>query len=283
MADAAAPAGIINVYAPIKELKKRISVQADDYDQTMWHMLHVASRLIDRHCQRRFYVQTAAKSFDVYDVNGFTVSDLIVVNQMCEDRDGDGVYEAQRSRSDYILYPLNADPESPHGSAFERVQAVASTRFSGQFTIGCAKVQIAGKWGYRAHFVDAAARVSNFGKVWTAASRSMIVDDDTQLQAGHTILVDREQIFVKQVGANVLNVVRGLNGTMPANHQDGAPLRVLQYPAEVTEATILLAVDRWRRRDGAISGIAQNGSKTDFYDASNDVVKLLAAYRRLAL
>ena len=55
---------------------------------------------------------------------------------------------------------------------------------------------------------------------------------------------------MKQVGASVLNVVRGVNETEAKELLDGDEVLRIMYPAEVVESTLLLAVDRWRRRDG---------------------------------
>ena len=281
MADSIAPLGITNVYAPLSELKSRLSVQSSDYDGTMWQLLHVASRLIDRHCNRRFYVRTASRRFDVGDVSGFSVVDLISVNQIVEDWDGDGVYETTRSRSEYLLYPLDAEPESPHGCGFMRVRDNFKRSMRG-FPIGRATVQVNARWGFRSHFINSGAALATGGAALNAASQSLTVTDGTNIDAGQTILMNNEQMFVRQIAARVVNVVRGLNGTVAVSHPNSTAIKVLQYPAEITEATLLTAVDRWRRRDGFMGGaLLSDGS--DLYSADSDISKLLAPYRRISM
>ena len=282
MADSAAPVGVTNVYAPLSELKSRLSIVPNENDGTLWQLLHVSSRMVDRYCNRHFYVRTASRRFDVEDWRGFTVSDLISVNQMVEDRDGDGVFEETLSRSGYQLYPLDAEPESAHGAGYSRVHHKRNGSTRG-FPVGEATVQITGRWGFRSHFVDLGANISNIGSALTSASRSMLVDDDANVRAGQTILVDGEQMFVKQVGANTLNIVREVNGTLAVDHPDGSSLKVLQYPAEIAESTLLLAVDRWRRRDGYLGGSSASGSPDSVYDSREDVARLLAPFRRILL
>lgn len=281
MADAIAPLGITNVYAPINELKSRLAVQASEYDNTMWQLLHVASRLIDRHCNRRFYVRTASKRFDVGDVSGFSVTDLISVNQIVEDWDNDGVYETTRSRSEYLLYPLDAEPETPHGCGFMRIRDNFKRSMRG-FPIGRATVQVNARWGFRAHFINSGATVTTGGTALNPASQSVNITDDTNINAGQTILINNEQMFVRQIAARVLNVARGVNGTIPASHQNSSIIKVLQYPAETTEATLLTAVDRWRRRDGFMGG-ALLADSNDLYSAESDIAKLLEPYRRITM
>ena len=67
-------------------------------------------------------------------------------------------------------------------------------------------------------------------------------------------------------------------------HDDGSLLKVLSYPAEVVEATLLVAVDRWRRRDGiARSSDVAAGARDELYDPSGDIDRLLGPYRRMGV
>ena len=104
------------------------------------------------------------------------------------------------------------------------------------------------------------------------------------MASGQTILIGSEQMFVRQVGASALSVVRGVNGSPVSEHADGSSIRALQFPAEVVEATLLTAVDRWRRRDGvARSDNVAAGVSRSLYDPSEDVKDLLAPYRRVSI
>ena len=283
MTDAKAPLGVLNVYATPTSLKRRLGITDTTHDATLWHLLNVASRIVDGYCGRRFYVSMESKRFDVRDRNGVHLDDLIEVAQVVEDWDGDGVFERVRHRREYILYPLDANPSSPHGLPFHVMRI--SRRSSGRcFPSGRAAVQVTGRWGYRSHYVSLGGYVSNSGTPVTPLSGSIRVDDDTNLSAGQTILIDSEQMFVTQIGASLMNVVRGVNGTPSVSHLDASEVKVLQFPAEVIEATLLTAVDRWRRRDGIASrsdGIG--GSSPLLYDPSDDVKRLLAPYRRISI
>ena len=281
MADAKAPLGILNVYATPTSLKRRVGIADTTHDATLWHLLHVASRIVDGYCARRFYVSTESKRFDVRDREGVRVDDLIEVAQVVEDWDGDGVFERVRHRSEYVLYPLDANPTSPHGFPFH-VMRTSRRSLSRCFPSGRAAVQINGRWGYRSHVVPLGAYVSNSGAQLTAESRSIRVDDDAGLLAGNTIQIGNEQMFVTQVGSSLMNVIRGVNGTSAAEHADASVVKVMQFPAEVVEATLLTAVDRWRRRDGiAARSNGFDGSSAKLYDPSGDVKRLLGPYRRL--
>ena len=283
MTDLAAPAGVINLYATPSELKRRLAISDTNHDLELWHLLRVASRVVDGHCGRSFYVSTESKRFDVKDRLRVNVDDLIEVTQVVEDWDGDGVYERVRSRSDLILYPLDTNPQSQNGSPFHTVR-LGRRRSRSCFPTGRATLQVTGRWGYRSHIVPLDGYIDNSGSAVTKASRSIPVDDVRQMASGQTILIGSEQMFVRQVGASALSVVRGVNGSPVSEHADGSSIRALQFPAEVVEATLLTAVDRWRRRDGvARSDNVAAGVSRSLYDPSEDVKDLLAPYRRVSI
>ena len=283
MTDSEAPVGVLNLYAKPTELKGRLGIADTSHDSVLWHLLHVASRVVDGHCGRNFYVSSESKRFDVSDRLRVHVDDLIEVSQIVEDWDGDGVYERTRHRSELLLYPLDTNPQSGHGVPFHTVR-VSPKRSSSCFPLGRARVSVTGRWGYRSHVVSLDAYTDDSGSPASKASKSIKVDDARNIAAGHTILVDHEQMFVRQVGASVLNVERGVNGSMAAEHLDGSLIKAVQFPAEVVEATVLTAVDRWRRRDGvARTDDVAAGASRSLYDPSGDVKRLLAPYRRMSI
>ena len=127
MTDSEAPVGVLNLYAKPTELKGRLGIADTSHDAVLWHLLHVASRVVDGHCGRNFYVSSESKRFDVSDRLRVHVDDLIEVSQVVEDWDGDGVYERTRHRSELLLYPLDTNPQSAHGVPFHTVRVSPKT------------------------------------------------------------------------------------------------------------------------------------------------------------
>ena len=279
MSDQQAPVGVQNIYATPTDLKRRIGVADTSHDTTLWHLLNVASRVVEGHCGRNFYVSMESRRFDVRHRLSVHVSDLIEVAQVVEDWDGDGVYERVRKRAELILYPLDTNPQSQHGKPYHTMR-VGRRRSRSCFPLGKAALKVTGRWGYRSHVASLDGYIDNSGTALTKASKSIKVDDTRHMQAGQTIVIDNEQMFVRQVGAAVLNVERAVNGTTAVTHDDGSLIKALQFPAEVVEATLLTAVDRWRRRDGVArtDDVAANASRS-LYNPSGDVKRLLAPYR----
>lgn len=279
MAHAIAPFGVVNTYATLEDLKQRLAISSgtSTYDDALWKLLHLASRIVDRRCGRRFFVMLATRRFDVQDIAGFPVTDLIQVTQMAEDRDGDGVYESLRHTDSYTLYPLDSEPESAHGTGYRRVMCANEDATDG-FALGNSRVKVTGLWGYRGHWITAGASVRNDVTV-SKADKSFFVDDDSSLAAGQTIMLGREQLFVRQVAARAVGVVRAINGTTAAVHAAGTPIKVLAHPAEVAEATLVTAVDRWLKRDGYAGGATDNGRA--LVTQSKELDELLGGYIRL--
>lgn len=279
MAHAIAPFGVVNTYATLAELKQRLAVSSgtNTYDEMLWKLLHLASRTVDRRCGRRFFVATATKRFDIRDIAGFQVNDLITVTQLAEDRDGDGVYESLRQPAGYILYPLDSEPDAAHGAPYRKVMCTKDDVTDG-FVIGQSKVKVTGQWGYRNHWLPSGATVKAGAPV-SAADKSFFVNDDSSLAAGQTVMLGSEQLFVRQVAANAIGVARGVNGTAADAHAAGRQVKVILPPAEVSEATLIIAVDRWLKRDGFRGGPTDNGR--DINEAMPEVDELLNPYLRL--
>ena len=292
MNDVKAPMGVFNLYSSMTRFKERLAIEDKSDDEALWHFLHLASRIVDGMCGRHFYVSTETKRFDVTDRDSVQVSDLLEVRQVVEDWDGDGVFERMRHRSEYILYPLDAKPSSLRGSPYHVMRSGRQT--SGRcFPVGRAAVQITGSWGYRSHFAWIDCYVSNDKSDVSPYSRSVRIDNGGALSSGDTILINNEQLFVTQAATTVVNVLRGVNGTTRAKHSDGSEVKLLRYPSEVEEATLLLAMDRWHRHRAIVGGgevssdadrEENGGASTKMNDdVMNEVKRLLTPYLRLSI
>ena len=280
MTTVAAAIGINNIYATPAGLKRWLNKDDETDDAILWHLLNVASRAVDGICRRVFYMTRETRRFNVRHRFTVYVDDLIEAESVKEDCDGDGVYENVVAASDYVLFPPDARPTTPGGRPYYALKRVIR-RDVGKFPIGPAAVEIVGVWGYRDYSVPLGFYTANDGRALTKASQSTKVDDDRNINGGETVHLEDEQVFVRSKGANVVNLERGMNGTAAVEHADGTQFRLVIFPAEVVEATILMAVDRWRRRDGVgyLETLAE-GAQRELYNPSGDVAQLLKPYIR---
>jgi hypothetical protein len=277
MAIGTAPIGVLNTYATLAAVKDRAAITSTTLDSEMWLMLHSASRLVDRLCSRHFFVLLASRAFDVGNVHRISVPDLAVLTVIREDRDGDRVYEVTRDSSDYLPWPTNAEPESVNGIPYNAILADPEG-VRPDFPAGLRRVQITGEWGYRKSSRDSGTTLNQGGPLSVGVT-AVTVADGTKIAAGQTLLLESEQMFVREVATNVATVERAVNGTVEVTHVDGITVSVCEYPAPVVEATTLIAARLWKRKDVPLGdGLDVNSSAAD-----SDINALLDAYKRMPL
>ena len=121
-------------YADLDTLKSTavLNLTGSAFDSRLLALLEDVSRWIDAHCNRHFYVLTASRRFDGDGGTQLGIPDLISVTTLASDEDQDRVFETTWSSSDYLLYPLNAEPQQPWGRPYSRllVDKAAGSRAS---------------------------------------------------------------------------------------------------------------------------------------------------------
>ena len=93
--------------------------------------------------------------------------------------------------------------------------------------MGRQTVQIGGQWGWWRHLTRASETAN---AIADATTTSVTVSSRADVEAGHTLLIDSEQLFVSSYSGNTLTVVRGVNGTTAASHSGGAAIDIYEYP-----------------------------------------------------
>ncbi len=112
------------------------------------------------------------------------------------------------------------------------------------------------------------------------------VDAVTQLQAGMTIVIDDEQMFVRLVNGLNVTVKRGQNGSTATTHADASTISFVSTPSEVAEATALLAARYWKSKDatsGGFAGVSGFGLIRVKPGFDAEVEQLLAPLRKLPI
>jgi len=251
---ATAPESIANTYVGIDDLKARMGIAGTANDGVLWATLNAASRAMDRYCNRHFYALEAVRLFDVDDSCRVPIPDLASVTEVLEDADGDRVFESTRAASDYALYPLNASPTSSIGRPYSEIRSDLGLGVDG-FAMGLSRLSIEGYWGYRFHTSDTGLVISSGGGISSTVT-VIPVDAVNDIQAGMTLLVESEQMFVRFVNGTNVTVKRAVNGSAPATHPDASEISSVEYPAEVSEATALLAARFWKSKDATSAGMA---------------------------
>ncbi len=256
-----------------------MDIAGDGGDSRLLSLLESVSRMVDRYCNRHFYVFKAARRFDGGGGERLLLPDLISVDVggVRTDDDLDGFFETVWGPGEYLLLPSNADPTSSANPASRPYTSAASGGARGEgrrWPSGVRSVQISGQWGWWRHARRSAGTVSG---VLDASAASVTVSDRDGIGAGVTLSVESEQMYVQSYSGSKLAVVRGVNGTGAASHNAGAAVEVFEYPGPVVEAVILQA-GRLHRRSVGAAAPPERGAGPD-----EDVRLILGQYRKLAL
>ena len=256
-----------------------MNIVGDGGDGRLLSLLEGVSRMVDRCCNRHFYVLEATRRFDGDGRTRLLVPDLVSIDEsgVRTYEDMDGVFERTWGAGDYVLLPLNADPASRGNSGSRPYTSVAVSGGAvreRRWPAGLGTVQIAGQWGWWRHLRRAAGTVE---RVPDTEATAVAVSDRDGIHAGVTVLVDSEQMYVRSYSGGSLTVVRGVNGTEAAAHDGGAPVGVVEYPGPVVEAVVLQASRLQRRMAGAVNPPEGGGGLDE------DVRLMLGMYRKAAL
>ena len=271
--DALKGAGLLDITGATDDTRLRLLAEA-------------VSAQIDRYCNRHFYVLEQTKKFDGDGGILLFIPDLISIDSsgLKTDDNKDRTFETTWATTDYMLLPSNADPTGGHGQSrpYTRVEVDVDAGAEDVWTLGRQTVQIAGKWGWWERTRDA---TETLNEELDATEVAVDVSAQADVEAGHTILIDSEQMYVESYSSNTLTVIRGANGSTAATHSSGATIAYYQYPAAIREACIILMARLWKRKDSAFASVVglPDGSMQIFKGMDADVKLLLSPYRKAAL
>ena len=246
-----------NAYVSLDTIKSPgvLNISGAGDDDRLRTLAESLSRMIDQYCNRHFYVLQAARKFDGDGASLLLIPDLVSIDAsgFKTDDNKDRSFETTWPTSDYLLLPSNADPTTagnPESRPYSRIEVDVDSGTKSAFPAGRQTVQIAGQWGWWRH-LKRATETAN--AIVDGTTTSVTVSSRTDVEAGHTLLIDSEQVYVKSYSANTLTVVRGANGTTAVSHNAGSTIDVYEYPGPISEAAIIQAARLWKRRDSAFA------------------------------
>ncbi len=279
-----------NAYVTLDTLKSTgvLNITGAGDDARLLGLIEAVSRTIDRYSNRYFYAYNASRVFDGDGATTLLVDDLISVDAdgLKTDDDKDRTFEKTWAATDYLLLPSNADPANsgnPQSRPYTRIDVDVDAGTKSEFVKGARTIQITGQWGWWRHLARATETAD---AVADATTTSVSVSARTDVEAGRTILVDSEQMYVQSYSTNTLTVVRGVNGTTAASHAGGTAIDIYEYPGPIVEAAIIQTARLWRRRDSAFGstvGMHEAGRESVAVGLDPDVRLLIGLYRKLSV
>lgn len=233
----------MNAYADLTMIANKPWLEYEDdqlsvaFKVNVRKVLEEVSREIDNQTLRHFYVKDETRYFDGTG-SRLRLEDLLSVTTLKLDEDGDQTFEVTMASTDYFLYPLNFFPKM-------EVKISSNSDYSG-FAGGVLRgVEIDGSWGYgdgisATPYTDAGTDVNDASV--TATVTTITVDNGAAFSVGQTIRIDTEQMYIKSIVTNVLAVLRAVNGTTGATHDDDSDIYIYNYPADITQVCLIESI-----------------------------------------
>jgi len=238
-------------------------------DARLLNVLESSSRAVDRYVSRSrfgsgFGPRTGTNRYDLSAGSTIDLDDdlLSITTATLLDATAGSSLGTPVADTDYYLRGEGGSYGSPyrefvlHGGTGASITGLGSGLRVGSF---------AGSWGYQD------VRVSGGTAGTASATATSITITGGTIYAGQTFLWESEQLYVTaSTGGTALTVKRGQNGTTAALHPTAA-VEVYQYPSEVEDATLQIALRRWKARDAGTDGSFAGGglpSQTPTYAAS---------------
>lgn len=231
------------------------------------------SKFIESETDRIFIPWTGTKTFDYQGTSQLILGDdLISVTSITDD-------DAAIASSDYFLYPRNAPSRN---KPYLWVELLFTSELFQFDDTKQAAISINGKWGYNER-TRASGSLLN-GAISDTTSTSVIVDSGDDFDIGQTILVDSEQMFIRNrdTGSETLTVERGMNGTTAATHSDNAVVYIIEPEPQIKYAANVLVARNIQRSDTAWSNMTGDEARFQFSQTiPGEVKSILEHYRRL--
>lgn len=221
----------MNGYISLDRFKASANVLDTTRDSFFLDLIEAASRAVDVHCGRHFFLSSETRYFTPRESDGVAIDDAFSIESVHGDVCEDNTFSEVWTGSQYNKWPRT-------GPTMQlKFNALSPSRPRNI----CDYFQIAGVWGYATSAAWFA--LANTATVATVGGTSVEVSSLAGIESGNTILVESEQMFVRSTSTsgapvkNYLSVERGVNGTTAAAHSAKA-VSVMQYPGLVVAATM---------------------------------------------
>jgi len=138
---------ITNGYCTLADVKSALRLTDNVDDALLEQAIEGASRRVDGYCGRFFYQKEATLLLFAHDIYNLPVTDLVSINQLASDDQGDGTYSQVWSASDYFLQPTNATLQD---RPYDRIVASSGLTFPMQIIPATPMIQLNAVWGWPA-------------------------------------------------------------------------------------------------------------------------------------
>lgn len=177
--------------------------------------------------------------------------------------------------NDYLLEPYQSNDL---GARYWRLKL--STEATSAFNVGQQTITIAGVWGWTRDTAPTTTTLS--AAVTSTTATTVAVTSGAVFSPGNTIIVDAEQAYVRSISSNDLTVIRGVNGTTAATHDNASAVARYEYPSDVVSVCSDVARVLYRDRDLGVTetlGSGEAGVRVRSRVEIMDAIRSLDHYR----
>lgn len=278
----------MNAYVNVGTIKDAgsLGITGATFDTQLLRIAVESSRMIDRYCDRYFYIWEGIKYYDGAATRLILDDDVQSITTLAVDNDASGgysdTYDLVSTTPDAFLYPLNGTPKT-------RLEANPAGDY-GHFGAGIRKaVKITGVFGYGADYPASYFHTAStvIGADFTSTAITIDVSTGTGLSAGQTLRINSEQVYIyAALSGSTASITRAINGTTAAAGTTGTAISIYDYPEAIVQASLIQTVRSWKRRESGFVNTIINtdmGNIQVFKGLDPDVKEIVNQYRRLRI
>uniref|UniRef100_A0A6M3LPS2 Putative head tail connector protein n=1 Tax=viral metagenome TaxID=1070528 RepID=A0A6M3LPS2_9ZZZZ len=278
----------MNAYVNVGIIKDAgsLGITGATFDTQLLRIAVESSRMIDRYCDRYFYIWEGIKYYDGAATRLILDDDVQSITTLAVDNDASGgysdTYDLVSTTPDAFLYPLNGTPKT-------RLEANPAGDY-GHFGAGIRKaVKITGVFGYGADYPASYFHTAStvIGADFTSTAITIDVSTGTGLSAGQTLRINSEQVYIyAALSGSTASITRAINGTTAAAGTTGTAISIYDYPEAIVQASLIQTVRSWKRRESGFVNTIINtdmGNIQVFKGLDPDVKEIVNQYRRLRI
>lgn len=259
---------MLNCYAGLDDLTQSMKGGSSAVDKAVaLRVLEAVSRAVDRGLEWQFYNALAQTMYlngsgqrvlrlrSAAVVRGGAHAGLLSVSSVTIDENDDGTYEKTVVENTDFWLSERFGSDGPYTTLEAMTR---STQIPGGWWRGPRTVKVIGETGY-SNETEAAGTLG--AAIVDTTGTSVTMTAGHTVQAGNTIVIDSEHLFVSAVSTNTLTVQRGVNGSTVASHLISTAVSRRRYPRPIELAVTMQAARLIR--DG-LTGFSGSVANPDF-------------------
>lgn len=255
-------------------------------DVPMLGMLEAASRRVDEFCDRSrfgsgFGPRIGTNKYDsAYNHLLRLHDDLLSISAFTFlNATNDSTTITPVADTDYFLRGVDGAYLAPYREILLHGFG-AST--AATFGWGFRTITVTGTWGYQSDVLLSSTTVAS-GLSSSASATTFTTSATPTIAIGQTLRIGSEDLYLTGLTTTTATVERGANGTTAAVHADNSTISVHRYPRQIVNATLQVALRRWKMRDSGLTGDFGGGQIPGTVQRDSEMALLRATVGHLRL